>query len=786
MKNNANETIHRHAEHLMPKEYAYVYAILNNQHFGKKTYGSRFYENPDSGAKTLEYLLLKAYEQRGTLEGDDRDFFVNEGVNEEALLTSHRYLKVNAEGKLGVRSASSFSPETKVKVVEIKRGEELSLVVEVESDDEFPEVTYGTIIIGPDEDGKPDRIKTVHPGPPAPIFTTSMWQKDSVITIQEVIEKLGPNQHVILQTRTSSMANELTSFSKKLNIPTLADRVNRGLDPMGILALEETNKKVQMLCEKMDIEYTDLLKMTTDIHLTGPWRYIKKLKKAADPVTKAWMMLNAVNTMGLERELDFTEKEFLDDIDRIHEKLDEAIEDPVSFFEIAKPNLMEESRKRYRVDKGIPVSEYSNGFIAMGINGFKAGVYQDPDGMLFVGSAKEINDDVIANWGLKPIVRNDRRVVQGKVIEREVTFYENADGEKLAKKIHPGFVVVLSRSFELAKAIAEVGMRGVEAKKPSDNALGHKFYAPTSIDKNDEVEKNMESIYMPLRSKVLRLIEQDPLPANATNAEEFYYMFLQVRKLVVFRDAVKILCEKKERKNQEITQEDLDLEWEKVQRKQAQKIEELKYIVNIMMPVLEKLPKRVDKIMDMAGGTGDLALATAMAMMEVNHPISEAKIIDPSVRITKDFTDFVIEYLPNKERFKTIIDPQATSLQEAQISKNDVVVAKHSCGTLTDDIIEKWMKSESPLLIVMTCCHDKAKNETARYDLSQQEWSKLCKKSGKTNHSNPQIWEQGMAAMTKLDQARIDYLKRYGFEAELHQTAEFPKGDVIVARRKKY
>ncbi|MBU0706175.1 methyltransferase [Patescibacteria group bacterium] len=785
MVRETGENVSEQIKALLPEKYQYIYETLDQQHFGKKSYGSRFYENPDTGAKNLRELLQRAYEQRGTLEGDDKDFFISQGVSKEALLSSHRYLKVAAEGKLGIASVSSLPPETKVRVVEIKPGEELSLVVGVESDDDLPEVEYGTIIIGPDEEGKPERIKTAHPGAPAPIFRTSAFQKDSVITAQEVIDKLGPNQHVILQTRTSSLANELSDFSKELGIPTLVDKVNRGLDPMGIFALEETNKKVGDLCEKMGAEYTELLNMTKDIQLSGPWKYIKRFKKADDPVTRAWMILNAVSTMGQEREKDFTEKEFLADIDRIHGKLNEAIDDPDKFFVTARPHITEESKKRYRVEQGVPVSEQTNGFIAMGINGFKAGVYQDPDGMLFVGSANPIDDAVIESWGLRAVVKNDRRVVQGKTINREVTFYENENGETLAKKVHPGFVVVISRSPELAKAIAKVGLVGEKAEKPSAEALGHKFYAPTSMDVNAE-EESAEAVYGPLRGKIARLLEQEPLPENATAAERFYYMFLQVRRFVVYRDAVKKISDRKAKQGEKMTEEEMEELWEKVKRKQTQKMEELKFMGEIMTPLMAKLPKRADRVMDMAGGTGDLALATAMSMMEAGHPISKATIIDPFVTTTRDFTDFVIEHLPNSEKFKEIIDPQAKSLQEAQPSKNDVVVAKHSCGTLTDDIIEQWMASESPMLCIMTCCHDKAKNESARYDLSQDEWQKLCKTSSKTNSEDPETWKKGMEAMTKLDTARVDYLKRHGFEAELHQTDQFPKGDVIVARRKKY
>ena len=46
-----------------------------------------------------------------------------------------------------------------------------------------------------------------------------------------------------------------------------------------------------------------------------------------------------------------------------------------------------------------------------------------------------------------------------------------------------------------------------------------------------------------------------------------------------------------------------------------------------------------------------------------------------------------------------------------------------------------------------------------------------------------------MEAMTKIDQARVDYLNRFtaqeGIRAKLIQTDRFPKGDVIIAVREK-
>lgn len=123
-----------------------------------------------------------------------------------------------------------------------------------------------------------------------------------------------------------------------------------------------------------------------------------------------------------------------------------------------------------------------------------------------------------------------------------------------------------------------------------------------------------------------------------------------------------------------------------------------------------------------------------------------------------------------------------------------MVVAKHACGTLTDDIISQWRESESGMLVAMTCCQGKAASEPARYGFSQNEWEDLCHSSDLTNTEIPEQpgkareralrrLEEGNRAMKKIDMARVEYLRRHGFAAELSTTDKFPKGDVIMARR---
>lgn len=213
-------------------------------------------------------------------------------------------------------------------------------------------------------------------------------------------------------------------------------------------------------------------------------------------------------------------------------------------------------------------------------------------------------------------------------------------------------------------------------------------------------------------------------------------------------------------------------------------MDEVKYMVSLMSEELDNLPPNIKRVVDMAGGAGDLGLAISMELLARKKEINETNIVDPLEDLAI-FNRLIVEQLPNSEEFKKIVSYKTKTLQEAKIPPDSLVVAKHACGDLTDTIIERWVQSESPLLVIMTCCQDKAKNQPARYNIPQDDWKKWCKDSSKTNSEDPKKRAQGMEAMTKLDEARVSYLRRFGFDAQLVQTDRFPKGDVIIAKRPK-
>ena len=136
------EEIQEQIAKVLPEEQKGYFQDTEKKHFNPETaVGSLFTET-----KSLPELLTKAIEQRGSLDGDDREQFIAMGVKPEALLAFCRYLKVDTAGEVGIKSIKEFSPDTKVKVVRTKQAAPCSLVV---YSNDFPEATFGTIIIGP-------------------------------------------------------------------------------------------------------------------------------------------------------------------------------------------------------------------------------------------------------------------------------------------------------------------------------------------------------------------------------------------------------------------------------------------------------------------------------------------------------------------------------------------------------------------------------------------------------------------------------------------------------------
>ncbi len=595
---------------------------------------------------------------------------------------------------------------------------------------------------------------------------------------------------------------QLDAFTERHGLKSLQDRLRIGLNEVAILAFERTEAIVKQMTERMTTtteEAERLYKKITDLCVEmqkfGPWGYADELAHPESDEMKGWFMIAGAESIGYERSMDLNDAEFIENTKRIENYLVEAAKNPGSFFQKAHTHLVKQSEGAIRFEDDdrshrVPIGEGFAAFLPMAIKGYESGVVQDAEGWVFVGARGEISDDLLTSIGLKKEVALDERDPR-----RMVTFFSNDKGQRVIKKIHPGLLVILSRSFDLASSIVQALNDESEAIHVAEDAIGHTRVIQTT-------EKNRETLELdaqPFTAGFLRLTQQtaSDTPSSSTGLTrprtDFYDNFLFVRSIYVYTDALRQLAAKRANENKPVTEHDRQILGNKIWEKMRQKIDELRYVNGILDEQLPTMPTGVRSVIDMAGGAGDLGLAVSNEFLSHGRAIDRVEIVDPQEGVA-NFMETIINYLPFRKRMEEVAVHTTGYLQDAHIQPDSIVVAKHACGTLTDAVLEQWRDSESPMLIAMTCCQGKAKGEPARYGFLQNEWDQLCQDSDLTNTAVPDApgkardralerLARGNKAMQKMDMARVEYLRRHGFKAELKTTDKFPKGDVIIARR---
>lgn len=247
--------------------------------------------------------------------------------------------------------------------------------------------------------------------------------------------------------RIEGIKQQLMAYGEKHQLRGLEGRVQRGLDPAGILAVQETRAKVEALVQKLGVNLEAVEKLTDQLHVGAIWNNADALAKGEDASIQAWMALAEITTSGKEMEGDLSEEEFLADTERVKGLLEQAVADTEQFVAQAKENLINSSKKQFEVVDGVAVSEQDSGFLAAAVNGFKSGVVKDKNGLLFVG-ANELDFDSL---GLTKVEREDRG--------RMATFYQNEAGEDVVKKLYGGFGIVLTGDMAVANKLAKTAIK---------------------------------------------------------------------------------------------------------------------------------------------------------------------------------------------------------------------------------------------------------------------------------------------------------------------------------------
>jgi hypothetical protein len=599
------------------------------------------------------------------------------------------------------------------------------------------------------------------------------------------------------------IGRQLDDFSQKFGLKSLRDRMRMGLNEVGLLAFEQTNNLLKEVIQQMEVSpheakriYHELVGICVGMQQSGPWAYAPELAHPISPEMKMWFMMAGAETMGNEKGRELNPHEFVEDIKRIEGHLRKAHQDPEAFFQKAHEHLLKQSEETIRFAEGdnekrVPIGEGFSAFLPMAIKGYEAGVVHDAEGWVYVGAKNEIEDERLESIGLRKVVGPDDRDPN-----RTVTFFVNDKEQRVIKKIHPGLLVVLSRSFDLAGSIVKALNEKQDVIDVATEALGHTRVVQTTEQAREDLgmeDQNMPEGFMRLsKPRVLSEVRSTSTELSRPR-EDFYHQLLNVRAMYVFMDALTQLKQKRALQGKPLADTDVDLLSRKTWDKMEQKIDELRHVTGLIREDLDALPKHIRRVVDMAGGAGDLGLAITTEILSRGKEVDQVEIVDPQEGVA-EFMHTMIDHLPFRDTLEHIAVHNTGYLQDAKITPDTLVVAKHACGTLTDDILEQWRDSKSPMLVAMTCCQGKAAEHPARYGFSQKEWEQLCADSDLTNTQIPETpgkardralkrLEVGNAAMKKIDMARVEYLRRHGFKAELSTTDKFPKGDVIIARR---
>ncbi len=605
-----------------------------------------------------------------------------------------------------------------------------------------------------------------------------------------------------IEDRINEIKQELYYYSKENDLKGLEDCIRRGLYVTGIMALKELRVLVEELCMKLGAKVrgnsvnSGVEDIILKVHKSGPWYLSDKLREFDySPEIKVWKILNIVIFLDRDKSRDLTKKQFLEHLDNIKILLKQAINSPDKFLEDYWDYAVWKSYENMRKVNGIPIAEGGLGFIPIILQDYESGIIQDENGNIFIGSKNDINPEIFIKWGLKMRIEDDERG------HKNIKAFYNNKGQRLLRQLYPGFLVVDSKDFELATEIIraiELVNQGVaieDLEVPNDEVLGNYKYIPTSFYP-EEVDNLFKYYFLRQREFLLtkHSNKRDMIPMR----ELFFDGISWIKGHIIFLDAVRFANQKRRLKSKPLLndQEKYKLA-KKILKKSRQKVEELRYLSRVVIPSLNSLPKEVNKVIDMAGGVGDFGLLVGVELFTLGHKLDEIIIVDPfsKVGLFDEFCKMVLDYIPFGKELKDILVHSDKTIQEYEIDDNSIVIAKHPCGDLADWIIEKWINSKSPLLVIMTCCQDKACGKPARYGLSQVEWDTLCRQSAMTNIVLPEPGstnytklknklERGIESMYKLDSARLHFLQSMGFDATLFTNKKFPKGNVIIAKRK--
>lgn len=270
----------------------------------------------------------------------------------------------------------------------------------------------------------------------SPQNKSSELSEEQVLAIVEKHVCLGKIQH------------ELKQYGENNQLRGLEGRMQRGLDPAGMIAVEETLGKLEDIGNALGVDMVEFIKLTNALHVGAIWDYAEEFVKGTDPALQLWMVTGEACVSGKEKEGDLSPEEFLKDVERVHSLLDEAVADPQAFVKRSQEELVLRASEKFHLKDGVPFSEVDDGFLSAAICGYRSAVVRDKDGLLFVG-AGNLDYSVLGGAGLTEVTRFDERRGADQV------FWVDAEGNDVVKVLYPGFSIVFGDREDVALMLAK-------------------------------------------------------------------------------------------------------------------------------------------------------------------------------------------------------------------------------------------------------------------------------------------------------------------------------------------
>lgn len=143
----------------------------------------------------------------------------------------------------------------------------------------------------------------------------------------------------------------------------------------------------------------------------------------------------------------------------------------------------------------------------------------------------------------------------------------------------------------------------------------------------------------------------------------------------------------------------------KLRKGKSDKFKQINKYIEIVDGLINKLPSKKLRIVDMGSGKGYLTFALYDYLKNSQEMDVEMTGIELRPNLTEICNDIAL-----KSGFKKLTFKEG-SIQNEELSDIDVLIALHACDTATDDAIYKGIQAGASLIICSPCCHKQIRRQ---------------------------------------------------------------------------